>query len=106
VERIVAVAGVEEPVRLPGVFDQRAAAVDHKQALRVDAEVGTARIHGSSRTHYGFCDNTEVNQAGYTWAATVARADWAVDTYLQVVSDAASGLRRAAELIRAQPGFQ
>ena len=48
-----------------------------------------ARVQGESSTRYGVSFGS-VEQAGFTWAATVAKLDWAVTTDLHVVGDGAS----------------
>lgn len=52
-----------------------------------------AQVHGKSFTHYGVCLGS-VEQAGYTWSATVAKAGWSAQTHIHALGDGASWLAR------------
>ena len=47
-----------------------------------------ARVQGQSSTRYGVSFGS-VEQAGFTWSATVAKLDWSIETNLHVVGDGA-----------------
>lgn len=54
-----------------------------------EARLCAARVHGESSTVYGVTFGS-VEQAGYTWSATVAKLPWACSTLLHVVGDGAA----------------
>ena len=60
-----------------------------------------ARVQGESSIRYGVSFGG-VEQAGYTWAATVAKLPWACSTHLHVVGDGAAWIaQQSAQFLAA-----
>lgn len=61
-----------------------------------EARLCAARVHGEDSTVYGV-NFGSVEQAGYTWAATVGKLPWAASTQLHVVGDGAGWIAKQCE---------
>lgn len=61
-----------------------------------EARLCAARVHGENSTVYGV-NFGSVEQAGYTWAATVAQLPWATSTQLHALGDGASWIAKQCE---------
>lgn len=61
-----------------------------------EARLCAARVHGEDSTVYGV-NFGSVEQAGYTWAATVAQLPWASSTQLHALGDGAGWIAKQCE---------
>ena len=60
----------------------------HRDCYWKEARLCAAQVQGESSTHYGVSFGS-VEQAGFTWSATVAKLGWSIHTDLHVVGDGA-----------------